>query len=182
MVPGWHPASRPAGLLISQACEQFCTHVPPSRWEKIISHICMKEISRKNKSMWFYHCHAQLGKIDEVGMGIFSFPSYFGQNSIVISEKSQGHQCGVTQFMTPGVLHVLASDLAFQVIILYRNICATAAESALYSPWYSGMCPGWNNLSRTQMDHIHIKKYMRFFYFLFQPFTLGKVVFTPLLF
>lgn len=169
MVPGWHPASRPAGLLTSQACEQFCAHVPPSRWEKIISHICMKEISRKNKSMWFYHCHAQLGKIHEVGMGIVSFPSYFGQNSIVISEKSQGHQCGITQFMTHGVLHVLASDLAFQVIILYSNICSTAAESALYSPWYSGMCPGWNNLSGTQMDHIHIKKYMRFLIFSSNP-------------
>ena len=84
--------------------------------------------------MWFYHCHAQLGKIHEVGMGIFSYPSYFGQNSIVTSEKSQGHQCGITQFMTHGVLHVLASDLAFQVVILYSNICPTAAESALYSP------------------------------------------------
>ena len=119
--------------------------------------------------MWFYYCHAQLGKIHEVGMGIFSFSSYFGQSSIVISEKSQSHQCGVTQFITHGVLHVLASDLAFQGIILYSNICSTAAESALYSLWYSGMCPGWNSLSRTQMYHIHIKKYMRFLIFSSNP-------------
>lgn len=71
-------ASRPAGLLTSQAWAVLCS-CASSRWEKIISHICMKEISRKNKAIWFHHCHAQLGKIHEVGMGIVSFPSYLAR-------------------------------------------------------------------------------------------------------
>ena len=120
-----------------------------------------------------------------VVMGIFSCPPYFSQNSTVRSEKSQGHQCGITQYMTRGVHNVLASDSAFQVITLYSNICSKAADSACFSPLYSGLYPGWNNLFRTQMDHIHIKKPMGFVFVFFPPellqlFTLGKVVFIPL--
>lgn len=60
--------------------------------------------------------------------------------------------------MTRGVHNVLASDSAFQVIILYSNVCSKAADSAHFSPLYAGLYPGWNNLFGTQMDHIHIKK------------------------
>lgn len=151
---------RPAGLLIDQVCEQFCTYVPPSRWEKIISHICMEETSKKKKkSGWVLSLSCTIRQNPwSVGMGIFSCPPYFSQNSTVRSEKSQGHQCGITQYMTRGVHNVLASGSAFQVIILYSNICSKAADSARFSLLYAGLYPCWNNLFGTQMDHIYIKK------------------------
>lgn len=72
------------------------------------------------------------------------------------------------QFISTWILKikVVASDIAFKSIILYSNICSKAADWAHYSQLYSGLYPGWSNLSVTHMDHIHIRKYMFFFFFL----------------
>lgn len=98
-------------------------------------------------------------------MGIFSFPPYFGQSPTVLSEKTQGHRCGICS-LACGVLKfkVVSSDIAFKSILLYSNICSKVADSAHYPQLRSGQGAAWGNLSMTQTDHIHIRKYVLFFF------------------
>lgn len=78
-------------------------------------------------------------------------------------------------------IQMVSSDIAFKSVIPYSDICSKAADWAHYSQLYSGLYPGWNNLSVTHMDHIYIRESVGVFFFffskLFQALTAGKAMY-----